>query len=87
MSLQGSLITEHQERHPPPPPLIVRNSIKEYKVEKILDSWLLCGKVEYLVHWKGYGVEEDKWHPVHNVQGSKQLITEFHHTHPQAPCP
>ena len=59
----------------------LRDGIKEYKVEKILDSQILCRKVEYLVHWKGYGVEEDKWHPIHDVQGSKQLITKFHHTH------
>ena len=61
--------------------------IKEYEVEKILDSRILHGNVEYLVCWKGYGVEEDKWFPIHDVQGSKQLIAEFHHTHPQAPCP
>ena len=55
------------------------------EVKKILDSWILHRKVEYLVHWKGYGVEEDKWCPTCDVQGSKQLITKFHHTHPQAP--
>jgi len=35
--------------------------IQEYEVEKILDSQLFHGRVEYLVCWKGYGVEEDKW--------------------------
>ena len=84
---EGDLIAERQERHPPPPPPIVRDGIEEYEVKKILNSRILCGKVEYLVHWKGYGVEEDEWCPACNVQGSKQLIAEFHHTHPQAPCP
>ena len=84
---EGDSIAEHQEHHPLPPPPIIRDYIKEYKVEKILDSQILCGKVEYLVCWKGYGVEEDEWRPVHNVQGSKQLIAEFHCTHPQAPHP
>ena len=84
---EGDSITEHQERHPPPPPPIVRDGIEEYEVEKILDSQIFRGKVEYLVRWKGYGVEEDEWRPVRDVQGSKQLVTEFHRTHPQAPRP
>ena len=81
------MIAECQECHPPLPPLIVHIGIDEYEVEKILDSQILHGKVEYLVRWKGYGVEEDEWCPVCNVQGSKQLVTEFHRTHLQAPCP
>ena len=84
---KGDLIAKRQEHHPPLPSLIVHNSIEEYEVEKILDSQILCGKVEYLVCWKGYGVDEDEWHPVRNVQGSKQLIAEFHCTYPQAPRP
>ena len=84
---KGDLIAERQERHPPPPPPIVHDGIEEYEVEKILDSRIFHGKVEYLVHWKGYGVEEDEWRPTRYVQGSKQLVAEFHRTHPQAPCP
>ena len=82
---EGNSITLRQERHPPPLPLIVRDGIEEYEVKKILDSWIFRGKVEYLVRWKGYGVEEDKWRPVRDVQGSKQLVAEFHRTHLQAP--
>ena len=80
---EGDLIAEYQECHPPLPPPIVHDGIKEYEVEKILDSRTFHGKVEYLVCWKGYGVEEDKWHPARDVQGSKRLATEFL----QAPCP
>ena len=54
-------ITECQERHPLPPPPVICDGVKEYEVEKILNSWIFRGKVEYLVHWKGYGVEEDEW--------------------------
>ena len=54
-------ITECQERHPPPPPPVVCDGIEEYEVKKILDSQIFHGKVEYLVHWKGYGAEEDEW--------------------------
>ena len=54
-------ITERQECHPPPLPPVVCDSVEEYEVEKILNSWIFCRKVEYLVHWKGYRVEEDEW--------------------------
>ena len=84
---EGDLIAKRQECHPLPPPLIVRDKIEEYEVEKILDSQILSGKVEYLVRWKGYGVEEDEWRPVCSVQGSKQLVAKFHRTHLQAPRP
>ena len=47
--------------------LIICDGIKEYEVEKFLDSRILCRKVEYLVHWKGYGVEEDEWCPIRDV--------------------
>ena len=53
-------ITERQERHLPPPPPVVHDGIEEYEVEKILDSRIFRRKVEYLVCWKGYGVEEDE---------------------------
>ena len=56
-------IIEHQEYHPPPPPLIVCDGVKEYEVEKILHSQIFHRKVEYLVCWKGYGIEEDEWQP------------------------
>ena len=80
-------ITECQERHLPPPPLVVHDGIEEYEVKKILDSQIFHRKVEYLVHWKGYGVEEDEWRCSRDVGGSKRLVAKFHHTHPQAPHP
>ena len=84
---EGDPITECQERHPPLPPLIVHNGIKEYEVKKILNSQIFHRKVKYLVCWKGYGVEEDEWHPSQDVQGSKWLIAKLHCIHLQAPCP
>ena len=60
-------ITKCQERHLPPPPLVIRDGIKEYEVKKILNSRIFRGKVKYLVHWKGYGVEEDGWRPSRDV--------------------
>ena len=46
---EGDPIAKCQERHPPPPPPIVCDGIEEYEVEKILDSQIFHGRVEYLV--------------------------------------
>ena len=81
---KGDLIAECQECHPPPPPLIVRDGIEEYEVEKILDSRIFHGKVEYLGRWKGYGVEEDEWRPVHDVHTGLQATRHRIPLHPPA---
>ncbi len=78
-------VTEFQQHHPPPPPPAIHDGIEEYKVERILDSQLFRGRIEYLVCWKGYGVEEDEWCPSQDVRGVKQLVDTFHRAHPEAP--
>src|SRR5882724_2889764 len=67
------------------PPPVVKDGVEEYEVEQILDSRLFRGKLECLVHWKGYGVEEDEWRPVKDVRGSRQLVSKFHCQNPEAP--
>jgi len=37
----------------PPKPVVIEGTPK-YKVEEIMDSWLKCGKLEFLVKWSGY---------------------------------
>jgi len=71
-------------QHDPPPP-IVCNRVKEYEVEWILDSQVFRGKLEYLVFWKGYRIKEDEWRPGEDVEGSRWLVSEFHHRNPEAP--
>ena len=78
-------VMECQQCHPPPPP-VIHDGIKEYEVERILDSRLFCGRIEYLVCWKGYGVEEDEWRPSQDIRGVKRLVDAFHCAHPEAPC-
>ena len=56
----------------------------QYEVESILDSRLHRGKLQYLVHWKGYGYEENSWVEESDVNAPR-LIKEFHRRHTAAP--
>jgi len=72
-------------RHPkkPPDPILVDEE-EEYFVEKILDSCLRSGKLEFLVKWEGYGYEENQWVPEDNIHAS-ELVKEFYKRHSGAP--
>ena len=59
----------------------------EFEVEKILDSKIIRGRVQYLVKWIGYDDSDNSWLPVRNVKNSKKLLDEFHIKHPDAPQP
>ena len=53
----------------------------EYVVEKIMNHKITCRIKKrhwYLVRWRGYGVEEDTWEPMENLEGVKESIEEFH---------
>jgi hypothetical protein len=39
----------------PPPPIEIDHNL-EYEVEEILDSRLQHRRLEYFIHWKGYGI-------------------------------
>jgi len=54
-------------------------------VESILDSQIFQGKFEYVICWKGYGIEEDEWRPSEDVKGARRLIIEFHRRNSEAP--
>ena len=73
-----------QKTDVPPPPDIIDN-VEEYEVEEIVDSKMYRGKLKYLVHWKGYPIEERTWEPVENLSNSQEYIDEFHKKHPSAP--
>ena len=77
------VITERVQCDPPPP--IICDRVKEYEVEHILDSQIFQGKLKYLLQWKGYGIEEDKWRLAEDVKGARRLVSEFHPQNPEAP--
>ena len=70
----------------PLPPEIIEG-VEEYEVEEIIDSRMHRGRLEYLVHWKGYPKEDRTWEPSKNLTHAKNLVSHFHQTHPSAPRP
>jgi hypothetical protein len=79
----------HSQQKPSPPPPEIIEGQEEYEVEEILDSrrkgrWK---KLEYLVHWKGYGKEEDTWEPANMIDNSMELVKKFHEKNPNRPGP
>ena len=48
-----------------------------YEVEKILEKRLVGKRVQYLVKWEGYGIEQATWEPVSNLSNVKNIVKEF----------
>src|SRR5271168_879237 len=69
--------------HTPPPPVLVGDG-EEYIVERVLDSRVRRGKLQFKVKWKGYSVEEDSWESASDVHAD-DLVREFYRAHPGAP--
>jgi hypothetical protein len=57
----------------------------EYKVDRLLDSWIRWRRMEYKVKWKGYDPSHDSWQPIANLKNAKRSITNFHKKHPNVP--
>ena len=47
----------------PGPIHVTEDHNKEYKVDTIIDSRIYKGKLQYLVHWKGYDESKRTWEP------------------------
>jgi Chromo (CHRromatin Organisation MOdifier) domain len=74
---KASFPLQHQQL-PKPPPVIVRD-IPEYKVEKIIASRRYRRKLQYLVKWTGWPMDEQHWEPAEHVMPNAQrLIINFH---------
>ncbi|KAH7287498.1 hypothetical protein KP509_32G058600 [Ceratopteris richardii] len=55
------------ERSSPSPPIEIDDH-EEFEVEHVLDSRISRGRLEYLIHWKGYDISDRTWEPVENLQ-------------------
>ena len=74
-------------RHAPPPPLPeLIDSKEEYVVEEILNSRMFRRKLQYLVKWEGYGVENNTWEYWDNLGNAADTVNDFHTWNPAAPC-
>src|SRR5882762_1642293 len=76
-------IPEQVIKEPPPP--IVKAGVEEFEIEEILDSHIRRGKLQYLVHWKGYNSEDNSWEPASVIfQDAPSVVSRFHNDHPSA---
>ena len=73
-----------QRTDPPPPPDII-DEHEKYKVKRILDAQVCCGKVQYLVKWKGYPDVDNLWIPVENCQNAQAELDDFYQHLPTKP--
>ena len=46
----------------------------EYEVEAILDKYIVCCRLQYLVKWKGFPTYEASWEPLDNLSGYRDLV-------------
>ena len=62
----------------PPPPILLPNSTEEeYEVQEILDKRRHRGKIQYLVHWKGYPRYDATWEPMSNLKNATEAIQDY----------
>lgn len=54
----------------------ILNIILCFKVEKVIDSKRIKGKLHYLIRWKGYSADNDTWEP-ENTLSCPELINKF----------
>jgi Reverse transcriptase (RNA-dependent DNA polymerase)/RNase H-like domain found in reverse transcriptase/Integrase zinc binding domain/Chromo (CHRromatin Organisation MOdifier) domain len=69
---------------PPPPVLVDDDGNEEYEIEEVLDSRVYRRKLQFLVHWKGYGYEDNSWVNDQDIH-APDAISEFYRLHPGAP--
>jgi hypothetical protein len=57
-----------------PPPDIIE---EEYEIEEIHGHRRKGRGIQYLVHWKGYGNEDDTWLPWSSLGNAEELLSKY----------
>jgi transposase InsO family protein len=60
----------------PPPPDIVEGEPQQ-EIEDILDQRTRRGKLQFLVKWRGFPMEENEWKYEHDLEHAKELLDDF----------
>jgi hypothetical protein len=66
---------DSQKKPRPPPPDIKEEA--EYKIAEICGHRRKGRGTQYLVHWKGYGNEDDTWLPRSSLGNAEELLSEY----------
>lgn len=81
--------TRPQPRPDEPPSVFVEGdteTFKSYELERLLNKRVIKkGRgfaTEYLVKWKGYGAEHDRWRNVNDLANAPELIKDYERAHP-----
>jgi hypothetical protein len=67
---------DSQKKPTPPPPDIIEEE-EEYEIEEICRHRRKGRGTQYLVHWKGYGNEDDTWLPWSSLGNAEELLSEY----------
>ncbi|KAG0592495.1 hypothetical protein KC19_1G257000, partial [Ceratodon purpureus] len=87
-----SLLESYKEstisgRLQPSLPSVEVENHEEYEVEEVLDSRRRRGKLQYLIHWRGYDISERTWELAANLANAPLKVQEFHQRYPEKPKP
>jgi hypothetical protein len=67
---------DSQKKPMPPPPDIVEEE-EEYEIEEIRRHRRKGRGTQYLVHWKGYGNEDDTWLPRSSLENAEEILSKY----------
>ena len=62
---------------PDHPPAIIVDGESEWEIERLLAKRQSGRSSQYLVRWKGYGPEHDRWYSARQLANAKDLIQNY----------
>jgi hypothetical protein len=71
-------------RNDEPPPILRTDGDERWEVDEILEARVRYGGLWYMVRWKGYGPEHNKW-VKHSDVFAKDAIDAYYRRYPNAP--